>query len=331
LGEEVWPGWGKAGIPIIIYNESYAFLIGYPDPPSGWIKMPQEESRGGPWEVVPDDRFDGQIYYRQRLSDPYKTPEGFTVLVGDRWVATFQTMEHSAISFYAGLRDELPPVVREVAPYKLIYKLLVGESDAYITLLIHESFHAYQAMTNLDRFTGAEEVMRLESHYPWEEQTQKDYWEVELNLLSLAAKSDDVQQTNKLARQFLVKRDERRKNLPLNSDFVNFERQREWLEGLAKYAELSSGRIASMTPDYQWLQAMDLDPSFNNYRSRERFWVMQLDQVRHVLNNEGEIRFYYSGFAQSVLLDKLFPKWKERAISEGIPLEDLLRAAVSQP
>ena len=36
LGDEVWPGWGQVDIPFIVYNEEYAFLVGYPDPADGW-------------------------------------------------------------------------------------------------------------------------------------------------------------------------------------------------------------------------------------------------------------------------------------------------------
>jgi len=48
LGEAVWPGWGQADIPLIVYNEQYAFLLGYADPPAGWKKVPTLEPRGGP-------------------------------------------------------------------------------------------------------------------------------------------------------------------------------------------------------------------------------------------------------------------------------------------
>ncbi|MCA9873512.1 MAG: hypothetical protein KC441_07655, partial [Anaerolineales bacterium] len=57
LGDAVWPGWGTADIPVVLYNEAYAFLVGYPDPPEGWIKVPQNELRGGPWTLVADDSF----------------------------------------------------------------------------------------------------------------------------------------------------------------------------------------------------------------------------------------------------------------------------------
>jgi hypothetical protein len=93
LGNAAWPGWGEVDIPIIVANEEYAFLVNYPDPPDGWVMMPRRERRGGTWAEVPDDRFEGQVYYSQRLQSPDLTPGNFAVLVGDRWVATMGTGE----------------------------------------------------------------------------------------------------------------------------------------------------------------------------------------------------------------------------------------------
>ena len=56
LGEVVWPGWGVAEIPVLIWNREYSFLVGYRDPPA-------------PWESVPDDAFQGQPYFRRQTGD----------------------------------------------------------------------------------------------------------------------------------------------------------------------------------------------------------------------------------------------------------------------
>ena len=72
LGEQLWSGWGEADIPLIVYNEAYAFLTGYPDPPDGWVKMPDGLQRGSAWEPVPNDSFQGEVYYRQPLPAPKK-------------------------------------------------------------------------------------------------------------------------------------------------------------------------------------------------------------------------------------------------------------------
>ena len=151
MGDTVWPGWAQADIPLIVYNERYAFLIGLPDPAPGWKKVPFMEPRGGAWEIVPGDLFEGQPYYRTPLTDPKKTPEGFAVLVGDRWVATFQTREYSEVTFYEGLRSEIPSPIRRLVPVRLAWEALMGKTESYIAALEHESFHAFQGMDARER------------------------------------------------------------------------------------------------------------------------------------------------------------------------------------
>ena len=140
LGDTTWLGWSQADIPLIVYNEQYAFLIGLPNPPDGWSKVPSLEVRGGPWEEVPDDTFEGQPYYRTPITDPQKTPEGFTVRVGDHWVATFQTREYGQVDFYQGFRRDLPPIISNLIPVRLVWTLLMGKTEAYIAALEHEIF-----------------------------------------------------------------------------------------------------------------------------------------------------------------------------------------------
>jgi hypothetical protein len=240
-------------------------------------------------------------------------------------------MEYAEVSFYDGMRNEFPPIVRQIFPYRLFWNILSGESDAYITILAHESLHAFQAIVNPVSFTEAEEVMRIKNGYPWDDTTQAAAWQKELDLLVDAAEAKTDIEAAELAGKFLAQREARRIQSELSSELADFERQREWLEGMVKYAELSIGRMAANTPGYESLPDLKDDPKFHNYRTRDRFWSMQLDQVRRILKNEGEVRFYYSGFAQAVLLDRLSPEWKKSAISEGMSLEYLLQDAISQP
>ena len=329
LGDAVWPGWSQADIPVIVYNEAYAFLIGYPDPPPGWLKMPQRIARGGAWELVPDDRFGRQPYFRQRLTEPNVTPESFTVLVGDRWVATFATKEYAQIDFVRGLRAELPPVVRTVFPYRLAWRWLLGESEAYIGALEYEAFHAYQGQVAPARLALAEAVMQHDPRYPWDDRGLGAAWQHEVNLLADAAQAPSDAEAAALARRFLAQRDARRAQFGLNPALVDYERQREWLEGLAKYAELTIGRVAATAPGYQPVQAIDNDPDFRRYVTRERFWSQQLDEVRRLSGRSGETRFYYTGAAQAALLDRLMPGWKTQILTTDITLEDMLRAALA--
>lgn len=324
LGDTVWPGWGQADIPVIVYNEEYAFLVGYPNPPSGWVKVPQNEQRGGPWEPVLDDTFQNETYYRQPLPDPDITPENFTVLVGDRWVATLQTKEYSFIAFVKGFREDIPAPLRPIVPYRLIWHFLGGDTEVYLGASAHESFHAYQGIVTETHLAEAERVAWLEGEYPWADDVAEAAWQRELNVLARAVRAESDGEAAELARQFLASRQERRQTTRLPPEFIDFERQREWLEGLAKYTELSIVRQATEASDYEPVSALVGDPDFENYAGSQRFWDQQLGEVTRMTNRSGEVRFYYSGFAQAVLLNRLLPDWKSQALAEGVFLEDLL-------
>ena len=329
LGNTVWPGWGEADIPVIVHNEAYAFLVGHPDPPpDGWTMVPRNEGRGGPWQLVPDDTFQGQPYYRQPLTDRKETPENFTVLVGDRWVATLGTYEFARVDFYAGFREDLPPFLRPIVPLRLVWKLIMGDTETYIGALAHEAFHAYQGMEVPERLAEAEFAAPLEDQYPWEDEAAEEAWQAELDALHAAVTAASDDEAAQLARQFLGLRQERRAAHALSANLVDYERQREWLEGLAKYAELVIQREAGRSPSYTPLPAIADDPDFHAYRTRERLWSAQLGEVRRMTSRSGETRFYYSGMAQAVLLDRFAPGWKAQAWTPGIWLEDLLAEAI---
>jgi hypothetical protein len=133
-----------------------------------------------------------------------------------------------------------------------------------------------------------------------------------------------------LARQFLDLRGQRRAEGRLTAALIDYEQQREWLEGLAKYAELTLLRAAADASGYQPLPAMAGDPDFESYTGSRRYWRQQMQEITRLAGREGETRFYYSGFGQAVLLDRFAPGWKEQAMQPGVYLEDLLRAAIAK-
>lgn len=333
LGDDVWAGWGHAEIPIIVYNEEYAFLIGYPGPsrpPDGWVKVPQNLVRGGPWEEVPGDRFQGMGYYRQKLPGEGITPESFAVLVGDRWVSSLSTKEAMAIGISDQIKKDLPGPLAAILPYRVFGRVLVGNSDQYISKLLHESFHGYQGMTAEARLAASENANRLQANeYPWEGGALGQSWQMELDLLADAARSGSDTQARDLARQFLNVRDARRLSANLSPELVDFEQQREWLEGLAKYTELAIWRQAAASLSYTPSPTISIDPDFKRYATADERWSQELDQATRMAGDEGDGRFYYSGMLQAALLDRLAPDWKSHVLPADTWLEDLLREAVN--
>lgn len=325
LGEQIWSGWGKANIPVIVYNENYAFLVGYPNPPEGWVKVPVNEQRGAAWEIVPDDTYQGQVYYRQPLPDPNITPEAFAVLVGGHWVASLPTREYMEISFYQGFRNDLPSFLQPIFPYRLAWELIMGSVESYIESLNHEAFHAFEGMTNPSRLAQAEQIMDVAQAYPWDDTAAEASWKEEVELLLAALKAETDDEALDLTRQYWLHREARRRDNNFTSNLSEFERQREWLEGLAKYSELALGRLAGSTSSYAPVAAVQSDPDFSAYSRQEAYWQQQLNEASGSALRSGETRFYYSGLVQAALLDRLSPGWKERILTTDLALEDLLR------
>jgi hypothetical protein len=330
LSNEVWPGWEETQIPIIVYNEKYAFIIGYDKPPAGWIKMPQEEHRGSEWEVVTTDDFFGTPYYRQLLTNPDLTPENFTAKVGESWVVTMQTKEYAAVAFYKGFRNELPPVLKATFPYQVFWNVLMGKVDNYISCMIHEAFHAFQGTEAPERLADAERVSNLSADYPWNEAANIDGWTEESNLLIEAFNTESNEKAMQLLEQFLNKRKERRERINMPFEIIQYEQKREWLEGLAKYAELIVGVVAFRSQNYKPVNEIETDPGFKNYKSALSYFNQQIVEVKRAAKRPSENRFYYSGMLQAVLLDRFSPGWKKGAFKEGVFLENLLEKSVNK-
>ncbi|HBQ59959.1 MAG TPA: hypothetical protein DD671_10135, partial [Balneolaceae bacterium] len=105
---------------------------------------------------------------------------------------------------------------------------------------------------------------------------------------------------------------------------ITYEKEREWLEGLAKYAEINAWRMALDTASYTPLAVMNNDPDFNFYQNAEDNFSKELLQLQSDLGFS-ESMLYYSGWVQAELLDRFYPDWKDLALQSDIYLEDLLR------
>ena len=91
LGETIWPGWGEAEMPVLVWNRAYSFLIGLPAPPAGWTP-------------VANDRFHEQAYFYRATDDP----QNFAVRIADRWVASIATKAEVDARLIEMIRDALP-------------------------------------------------------------------------------------------------------------------------------------------------------------------------------------------------------------------------------
>ena len=327
LGDEVWPEWGDVVEPVVLYNEETVFLVGYPEPPDGWLTVPKQKQVGSEWQLMGDDDFWGESYYFQPLPASGETPQAFTVIIGDQWATSMTTKEWMQIAFPQEMKEQLPPVIQQIFPYFLVSDLFIGNSDKYISLLAHEAFHAFQGTHVPERLAAAETAVHQSNSYPWYEESHHADWEAELDLLYQAVVAEDVAETAVLAEQFLAQREARRDAAGLSDEFVAYEQQREWLEGLAKYAELEIWRQANQSPAYEPVNQMAGDTDFEAYQTFADHWTQEVEQIKRSANGE-DTRFYYTGMAQAAILDKLSPDWKAHAFSDDVFLEKLLQEAI---
>lgn len=307
FGEAVWPGWGEADIPVLIWNAEYAFLVGYPNPPSDWERME-------------NDDLAGQAYYRQPAHDP----QNFAVRVGERWVASLATKWEADNFLMTQFRTMMPGPLKPIFPYRL----LIQPTEVQLTGVLHESFHVYEVLTAPARFAEADNVYASDSAYWAVDAEMHPAWREEIGHLVEALTATEVEATIRETQAFLSSRDQRRQAYQLEVGLVNYEQQLEWLEGLAKYVELSLWRAAASDASYEPLPALTDDPDFKAYATFAQRWSMEIDQMQRQATLEGDVRFYYTGMAQATLLDGLMPDWKTRILAEPVSLDDLLREAV---
>ena len=144
---------------------------------------------------------------------------------------------------------------------------------------------------------------------------------------TLRAETNEVSRS--LAQEFLQIRNSRRQSAGFSSEFVEFERYREWVEGIGRYAEITVYRLAREGTGYMPVREIFDDSGFHRYEKFDQRWTRELDQMKRMASDESERRFYSTGMAQAVLLDRLDPTWKSRLFEPGIWLDELLAEALS--
>jgi hypothetical protein len=133
-----------------------------------------------------------------------------------------------------------------------------------------------------------------------------------------ALQATDTQGTRDAAAKFLKLRLARRAGQDPKT--AAYEQTTEWVEGLARYAEITLMLRASQAAPNNTI----------TYPAAAEIWQPFLDQLMHPAASPDGFRgrYYLLGAGQAFLLDRLMPAWKSRVLNEKIALEDLLQEAV---
>ena len=258
--------------------------------------------------ILYDDRFEYLISHPSAPEDwtaiaslagetlhrrPAKNPQGFAARVGKIWCGSFATFSHMSKSLKLG-------------------------RGFHIAAILHEMFHAFQAQAAPERFASAMKVYSIEDSYPESNSVLMKDWTREGAILAGAVKASSQRETLSRISQFLHFRAKRRERANFDARLVEFEMQLEWLEGLGKYAEVRIIELAAA--DAKSPPLYDLSPAIKLHASE----ILQLSGGLGIAKGDG--RYYQSGLAQAMLLDRINPKWKDEPLG-AVFLEKLLGSA----
>jgi len=309
LGSQTWSGFGD-DLPLIIWNDTFAFLVNAENQLEGWEVLDGAEINNLP------------VYIQENEANYQAFAE---VLPNGRYAGSMATKDAVNVGFVEMFRENLPPIINQIFPYRLI----LLSTDHYITAIVHEAFHAYQAENHPARFQDAEKAYASTDAYESRFPEMSEDWQEEIQLLQDAVDAEDRDEKKALAQAFLDSREQRRSDMDLSSTLMRYEKRFEWLEGSAKYVELEIWEHAANSMDYMPVESLSMDNDFDSYEGYQKRWKNELTNMNNAAKNGGDTLFYYSGMMQERLLDELLPGWQTRMGGAGVWVEDLLREALN--
>jgi hypothetical protein len=191
-----------------------------------------------------------------------------------------------------------------------------------INITFHEAFHAFERDPKRKGMKwGAENAMLI---FEYQESSARNnaLFSIESRIIQSALLSKRTNDVKKKVRQFLTVRKQRQSEM--DSRFVEFEKGAELNEGLAEYVGTRSVVIAM---EAQKRNELSLSFAATNADSYLRTKYEKLNSISKIGRNI-RLKFYYTGSAEGLLLDRLMPDWKVKVQMEGKALQDLLEASV---
>ena len=289
-GDQVWPGWGVARLPLLIRSGEFDLLVGHPSPPQGFSLLP-----GAAVADQPVYRYAGHLV---------PVPAATAWEVGGVWSVAVPTREE----FQQAIDAQLGKGVVQL------------DAANYVRAIVHEAFHAY-AMTviqgDVPNFGLDIDEAEMIQHLLALPDLDKQY-ATEGQALVNALQSTDQQVARDAAARFLELRRTRRAGQ--DQEIAAYEQTAEWIEGLARYAEIALMLHASRAAPNQAI----------TYPAAAEIWQPFLDQLaKPAASPDGfRGRYYLLGAGQAFVLDRFLPEWKTQVLNEKQSLETILAQAL---
>ncbi len=270
-GSRIFADFNGEDMDLLLYNEAYEFLFS------------DFEPSGQEWSYIGKDEYLNKLIYRRIAANS----QAFAVKIDSSWVGSFATLD----TYHKTMLRELPIFFPP--------QLVAADEQYYKALVIHEMTHAYQGKYNPNRIDEAEHIESIYNTYD-SNNTFNTLLIQEAKYLETALQSDDMDSVRRNTELFLQTRDQRRKECQMTAEDIAAEKEFEWLEGLARYAEWKASQ-GSSSPIAKGLSNIS-------------------DKVK----TRSDDRSYTLGMAEYINILKLDKSYEQTVLQENVALEDIL-------
>jgi len=292
-GSEIWPGFGDFPASVLLSAGEYDYLVGHPNPPDGFEKV--------------KDRHD---LYRKK-GHLLQHPAATSYPVGGVWSVAIPA------------RKELVEWVRTIIGNP---EFQLSQAD-YLRTLIHESFHAFQMSSvggpgkvpDFGHHGHHGEIQRRLSGLKWWEDRILEIGRFLVRILEAENLTDTRAATRKALKLTNGGPSQ------LTSAIVSFEKTIQWLEGTARYAG-TMAMINSHGIDLGTGTEVELKPP-------AKIRSDLTDQLTKPLTGPTPVRDRLAavGAVKAMVLDRLYPGWKNGFLENKLGLDELLNSAINVP
>jgi hypothetical protein len=195
-------------------------------------------------------------------------------------------------------------------------------AEENVLLVFHEAFHAFEHDPARPGVRWRFENTLHLFDYAALPARNNALFAIEGQLLHAALEAGTAEDARQKVRSFLAIRGLRQADL--DEALIAFEKGAESNEGLAEYAG-AKAVVAGMEAVKAKRVAAAFSFTDGPRYLREKY--QKLTSLTRIGNND-RLKFYYTGSAQGLLLDRLSPGWKERLQQKAAAVQDLLAEAV---
>lgn len=193
-----------------------------------------------------------------------------------------------------------------------------------LSITFHEAFHAFQRDPKRAGAKWGAENSLLVFEYQESSARANALFSIESRILQAALESNSNSELKKKVGQFLAIR--RLRQSEIEPRFVQFEKGAELNEGLAEYAGTKAVLVGMSAAGRKQISVPFTETNATAFLKKKYEKLASITKIGRNIR----LKFYYTGSAQGLLLDRLMPDWKTKVQAEGKSLQNLLEENVGK-